>query len=129
MQGRVLVAWLSAHNEATMGTTLSDPSGFLSALSHSDLLMVKVVASPRPQTFRARVERIYTARRGIDASWLGSEIEFVGGTGWGEKRLAVGDTALLFVSKVPRGVFSRIVIVVISFWRKLMATCMLFSSS
>jgi hypothetical protein len=69
-------------------------------VAQHDLVMVNVMGSPRPQVFRALLERVYTARKGIDASWLRSEIEFVGGPAhWGQVPLVVGDTALLFVSK------------------------------
>jgi hypothetical protein len=74
-------------------------------VAYNDLVMVKVVDKPRPQTYRARIERIYTARRGIDPKWLGEEIEYVGGTGWGEAPLAVGDTGQLFVRKLHNGRF------------------------
>jgi hypothetical protein len=62
------------------------------------LVLIRVLDSPRPQSFRALVERIYSARRGIDSACLGKEIEFVGAGGaWGQETLVVGDRALLFV--------------------------------
>lgn len=78
---------------------MSGTGAFLSAkVASYDLIMVKVIDSPRPQSFRARVERIYTARKGIEAQWLGTEIEFVGcPPNWGQVPLAAGDVALLFV--------------------------------
>jgi hypothetical protein len=85
-----------------MGDRKSGAAAFLSQMvAQNDLVMVKVMGSPRPQTFRALLKRVYTARKGIDASWLGSEIEFVGCPAhWGQVPLAVGDTALLFVKKL-----------------------------
>ncbi|MGO4502608.1 MULTISPECIES: hypothetical protein [unclassified Dyella] len=66
-----------------------------------DLVMVKVVGAPKPQTFRAKVQRIYAARKGIQVTDLGAEIEFVGSPNhWGQVALALGDEALLFVRSV-----------------------------
>lgn len=39
-------------------------------VANYDLIMVKVIDSPRPQTFKARVERVYTARKGVNAGCL-----------------------------------------------------------
>ena len=66
-----------------------------------DLVFVEIVDAPRPQVLRAKVERIYTSRKGIDDASLGSEIEFVrsGGT-WGDVVLIVGDRAILFVKSI-----------------------------
>jgi hypothetical protein len=75
-------------------------SGFLTDFSHG-LVMVEIVSSPRPQTFRARVKRVYAARQGIDPGSRGAEIEFVGaGVGWGLEALSVGDTALVFLTAI-----------------------------
>ncbi|AXW63844.1 hypothetical protein CJO94_18680 (plasmid) [Ralstonia solanacearum] len=66
-----------------------------------DLVMAKIVDSPRQQSFRARVTRVYAARKGVDTGVLGTEIEFVGGPPhWGQVSLAVGDTALVFLKSI-----------------------------
>ncbi|NWD72290.1 hypothetical protein HX870_32275 [Pseudomonas gingeri] len=81
---------------------MSDELGLLfDKVARYDLVFVKVVDAPRPQVLRAKVERIYTSRKGIYDSSLGSEIEFVrsGGT-WGDVALNVGDQAILFVKLI-----------------------------
>jgi hypothetical protein len=87
-------------------SSTSEEKAFLSEkVARKDLIKVKVLSSPRPQCFRASVEHVYSARRGIDASDAGSEIEFVGcPTHWGQVPLSVGDLALVFVSRLPSGV-------------------------
>lgn len=82
-----------------MGIFVHGAAGFLSAkVAGYDLVMIKVFSSTPPQYFRARVGRVYTARKGVDAGWLGSEIQFVGApSNWGQVPLAVGDSALLFI--------------------------------
>lgn len=67
----------------------------------NDLVLVKVVCAPRPQVLRAKVERVYSTGKGVETTFLGSEIEFVGGGGaWGNEQLAVGDRALVFVCAI-----------------------------
>jgi len=67
-------------------------------VANYDLVMGEIVDSPRPQSFTARVKRVYAARKGVDAASLGSQIEFVGCPAhWGQVPLAVGDTALVFL--------------------------------
>ncbi|MGC5935123.1 hypothetical protein LDP04_25070 [Ralstonia pseudosolanacearum] len=85
-----------------MGTEMSNVKSFLSdKVANCDLVMVEIVGSPQPQSFRARVERVYAARKGVDAGLLGSELEFVGGPAhWGQASLAVGDTALVFLKSI-----------------------------
>ena len=70
-------------------------------VANCDLVMVEIVASPQPQCFRARVERVYSARKGVDAASCGQEIEFVGSPpSWGQISLAVGDVALVFLKSI-----------------------------
>ncbi|WP_459204279.1 hypothetical protein ACQVRV_24280 (plasmid) [Ralstonia pseudosolanacearum] len=85
-----------------MRTEMSNVKSFLSdKVANCDLVMVEIVESPQPQSFRARVKRVYTARKGVDAGSLGSELEFVGGPAhWGQASLAVGDTALVFLKAI-----------------------------
>ncbi|GLU34489.1 hypothetical protein WKR88_20555 [Trinickia caryophylli] len=81
---------------------MSGTKHFLSdKVSNCDPVMVEILGAPRPQCFRARVTRIYAARKGVDAASLGSEIEFVGSPAhWGQSPLAVGNTALVFLKSV-----------------------------
>jgi|GEM_PF-1276672 len=66
-----------------------------------DLVMIQVVSSPRPQVLRAKLERIYSARKGIDFGCLGAEIEFIHSpANWGSVVLEVGEKAFLFVSLI-----------------------------
>src|SRR5450830_1267092 len=84
------------------GSKMSEELSFLSdKVERYDFVLVRVVGAPRPQVLRAEVERIYTSRKGIDDTSLGSEIEFVrsGGT-WGDVALIVGDRAILFVKSI-----------------------------
>ncbi|VWB53920.1 hypothetical protein BLA13014_02364 [Burkholderia aenigmatica] len=63
-----------------------------------DLVLIAVLDSPRPQVFRAKVERIYSTGKCITQDHLGAEIEFVGGPPtWGNVPLQVGERALMFV--------------------------------
>lgn len=81
---------------------MTSAASFLSdKMANCDLAMVEIVASPRPQAFRALVKRIYSARKGLSSDLLGSEIEFVGAPAhWGQVSLAVGDTALVFLKSI-----------------------------
>ncbi|MHA6912632.1 hypothetical protein ACQUJO_05750 [Ralstonia pseudosolanacearum] len=85
-----------------MGAKMSGEKEFLSdKVANFDLVMMTVMDSPRPQSFRARITRVYTARKGVDAGVLGEEVEFVGGPAhWGQVSLAVGDTALVFLKSI-----------------------------
>ena len=61
-------------------------------------MLAEIIRSPRPQWFWARVERVYSARRGLAPGCEGKEIEFVGAPNhWGAAPLTVGDRALVFV--------------------------------
>jgi hypothetical protein len=63
-----------------------------------DLAVVVVTGSSRPHVLRAKVEHIYSCRKGITPENLGSEIEFFSGPeSWGNVPLQVGERALLFV--------------------------------
>jgi len=75
---------------------------FLSGKVESrDLILLSVVGSPNSQVLRAKVERIYSARKGIDREHLGKEIEFVRSPGnWGDVALQVGERALVFISRI-----------------------------
>lgn len=79
-----------------------DTKSFLAdKVANCDLVMVEIVDSPQPQCFRARVERVYSARKGVDAASCGQEIEFVGSPpNWGQISLAVGDVALVFLKSI-----------------------------
>ena len=81
---------------------MSGELGFLSdKVAKHDLVFVKIIDAPRPQVLRAKVKRIYATGKGIDSTFLGSEIEFVrSGGSWGDVALAVGDQALLFVKLI-----------------------------
>lgn len=85
-----------------MEAKMSSSQRFLSGKIESrDLILLHVVSSPNPQVLRARVERIYSARKGIDQKCLGKEIEFVRSPGnWGDVALEVGERALVFISIV-----------------------------
>lgn len=66
-----------------------------------DLVMAEIVESPKPQCFIARVERVFSARKGVDATSLGRLIEFVGSPpNWGQTSLTVGDVALVFLKSI-----------------------------
>ncbi|MNM75531.1 hypothetical protein D3C81_873220 [compost metagenome] len=81
---------------------MSPTRGFLAEkVENYDLVLLHVVSSPRPQVLRATVERIYSARNGIDQGYIGKEIEFVRSPGnWGDAALEVGERALVFISIV-----------------------------
>ena len=73
---------------------------FSVAANMHDLVIVSVIDSPSPHLLRAKVERIYSCRRGITPDHLGATIEFYRGpTTWGNIGLEPGDRALLFVGK------------------------------
>jgi hypothetical protein len=82
-----------------MEAKMSAGQRFLSGKVESrDLILLRVVGSPSPQALRAKLERIYSARKGIDRKCLGKEIEFVRSPGnWGDVALQVGERALVFI--------------------------------
>lgn len=64
------------------------------------VVLIDVVDSPRPQVLKARVEKVYSARHGVEHGFLSREIEFVCSPGtWGNVSLVVGERAILFISK------------------------------
>ena len=66
------------------GFKMNEELGFLfDKVERYDFVFVEVVGAPRPQTLRAKVERIYTSNKGVDDASLGSEIEFVRSGGLG----------------------------------------------
>jgi hypothetical protein len=66
-----------------------------------DVVRLHVVGSPGQQKLRAKLLRIYSARRGVDLSWLDTEIEFVGGPPhWGAALLEVGEDAVVFIRSI-----------------------------
>ncbi|MEU8922378.1 hypothetical protein AB0D10_15790 [Kitasatospora sp. NPDC048545] len=68
-------------------------------VERNDLIRVVITGSPAPQQFTAIVEEVYSAR--VFEGHAGSEIRFVGKpTHWGQRSLAVGQRALLFISRV-----------------------------
>lgn len=81
---------------------MSGTKSFLAdKVANCDLVMVEIVESPQPQCFRARVERVYSARKGVDAASSGQDIEFVGSPpNWGQISLSVGDVALVFLKSI-----------------------------
>ncbi|KAB8053541.1 hypothetical protein GCN74_25270 [Janthinobacterium sp. FT14W] len=81
---------------------MSPARGFLAEkVENHDLVLLHVVSSPRPQVLRATIQRIYSAKRGIDQRYIGKEIEFVRSPGnWGDVALEVGERALVFISMV-----------------------------
>jgi len=73
----------------------------LNLVKTDDLVLVRVISKPAPQTYRAFVEKIYRARHGIKIDFLGKEIEFIGSCGsWGDVPLAVGERAIVFMSEI-----------------------------
>lgn len=63
------------------------------------LIRVVITASPAPQQFTAVVEEVYSKR--VFRARVGSQIQFVGKpTAWGQRSLAVGQRALLFISRI-----------------------------
>jgi hypothetical protein len=77
---------------------------FYDAAASSDLILIRVVGSPRPQVLRAKVDKIYSARKGVSADCLGAEIEFIGAPGhWGQETLEIGEKALVFVTEIFSG--------------------------
>lgn len=74
---------------------------FFAQVESHDLVLVSVMDSPRPHVFRAKVEHIYSCRKGIMPEHLGADIEFYSGpTSWGNVPLNIGERALLFVRKL-----------------------------
>lgn len=66
-----------------------------------DLVLVEVVGNPKPQVLEAKVNQIYSSRKGIKADFLNSKIEFIHSPeNWGSVALKVGQRALLFVSDI-----------------------------
>jgi hypothetical protein len=90
-----------------MEAKMSAGQRFLSGKVESrDLILLRVVGSPSPQVLRAKVERIYSARKGIDRKCLGKEIEFVRSPGnWGDVALEVGERALVFISGISDNLY------------------------
>ena len=81
---------------------MNSSGSFLSSKVKSrDLLLLHVLSSPSPQRLRAKVERVYSTRKGVDQKCLGKEIEFVRSPGnWGDVALVVGERALVFISSI-----------------------------
>lgn len=66
-----------------------------------DVIIIRILRSLGNQLLVGSVEDIYSARKGIKWSDLGSEIEFICSPGtWGDVALVVGDRAILFVSLI-----------------------------
>ncbi|MFF2039102.1 hypothetical protein ACFVVX_01640 [Kitasatospora sp. NPDC058170] len=68
-------------------------------VERNDLIRVAITGSPAAQHFTAIVEEVYSAR--VFKAGVGSEIRFVGKpTHWGQRSLAPGQRALLFISRI-----------------------------
>nr|WP_297350315.1 hypothetical protein [uncultured Caldimonas sp.] len=78
---------------------MTDEQPFLAdQIENYDAIVVKIIASPQPQTLRAEVLKIFSWGKGVEESCVGSEIEFVQAPGgWGDDRLEVGEKAVLFL--------------------------------
>lgn len=74
---------------------------FFDKAAQHDLVLARIIGAPRPQTLRAKLERVYSARKGV-AGKAGDEVEFVqgGGTWGGGDQLAVGERALIFLTSI-----------------------------
>jgi len=72
---------------------------FLSAaVSTNDPVLVKVLEkTPKTQTIRASIERIYSARHGMQRHSVGSEIDFVYWAGWTNTKFEIGERGLTFL--------------------------------
>lgn len=81
---------------------MAGTEGFLvDKMAKCDLVMIEVVGLPQPQCVKARVERVYAARNGVEVDWCGRQIEFVGSPPhWGQMPLAAGDVALVFLKSI-----------------------------
>lgn len=84
-----------------MGAMMKEEMFLSGKVKTHDLVKVNVIDSPASQVLRATVERIYSARRGIDPRCLGREIEFTRSPGhWGDVSLSIGERALVFVASI-----------------------------
>lgn len=66
-----------------------------------DLVLLRVLGEPASQVLQAKVEKVYSARKGITNELCGNVIEFVRAPGnWGDIPMQIGDRALVFMSAV-----------------------------
>ena len=66
-----------------------------------DLVLLQLVAAPLPQVARGKVERVYSARHGIDQTLQRKELNFVCAPDhWGQTKLQPGERALVFLSTI-----------------------------
>lgn len=81
---------------------MSETKAFLSEhVANNDLVIAEILGEPQPQSYTAKLKKIYTARKGVKTIWLGSDIDFVGGIGtWGQETLNVGETAVIFLRSI-----------------------------
>ena len=71
-----------------------------------DVMLARITGEPAPQHLRAKVEKIYLARKGLKYSMLGKEIEFVGAPpSWGFMPLKTGDRGIVFVGKTQGSLY------------------------
>ncbi|MFP5390201.1 MAG: hypothetical protein ACLGI6_01450 [Gammaproteobacteria bacterium] len=64
-----------------------------------DAVLVTIVATLKPPALRAKVLKIYSARRGVTSDMLGREIEFDHGpNSWGNVEMRLGETGIVFLS-------------------------------
>lgn len=85
-----------------METRLSKQEEFLSdKVRDNDAALLTVTASLGNQVLRARVIKIYSARKGMQRFRCGEEIDFVYGSSvYGNTALLVGETAVVFLTDI-----------------------------
>ena len=82
-----------------METVMTTKGKFLAEkVASRDLVLLRVVGSPDRQVLRAKIEKIYSARHGIEGKRVGEELDFVCSAGtWGDVPLAQGERSLVFL--------------------------------
>lgn len=81
---------------------MSAEKGFMAdkAASH-DAALVRILSAPAPQHLRARLVKLYSARKGLQGHAADAEIEFVhAASSWGNTPLAPGELAVVFLDTI-----------------------------
>lgn len=70
------------------------------AASH-DAALVRILSAPAPQQLRARLLKVYSARKGLQRYGPDAEIEFIhAGSSWGNTPMAPGELAIVFLDTI-----------------------------
>lgn len=85
-----------------METAVNEPSRFLmDKVAERDGVLLEVLESPAPQCLRARLLKIYSARKCLHGMRPGDVIDFVHApSSWGNTALKVGETGFVFLTPI-----------------------------